>query len=115
MTTRHEVDLQIPATLTTVRAGGHTTFDRVVFEFAGSRPGHDVRYVPQVLHDGSGLPSPCADASSSSPPCPRPRPIPTPALPPPVHFPPLPVSPRCARSPTPATSRPCSPSASAWP
>ena len=55
---RQEVDLQTAATLTAVRAGGHTTFDRVVFEFADSRPGHDVRYVPQVVHDGSGLPLP---------------------------------------------------------
>jgi peptidoglycan hydrolase-like protein with peptidoglycan-binding domain len=55
---RQVVDLQTAATLTAVRAGGHTTFDRAVFEFAGSRPGHDVRYVPQVLQDGSGLPVP---------------------------------------------------------
>jgi Putative peptidoglycan binding domain len=55
---RREVDLQTAATLTAVRIGGHTTFDRVVFEFADSLPGHDVRYVPQVIHDGSGLPVP---------------------------------------------------------
>jgi hypothetical protein len=49
-------ELAITPTLAAVRVGGHTTFDRVVFEFDGDRPGFDVRYVPEVLHDGSGLP-----------------------------------------------------------
>ena len=55
---RQEVALQTAARLIAVRAGGHLTFDRVVFEFARSRPGHNVRYVRQVVHDGSGLPVP---------------------------------------------------------
>jgi hypothetical protein len=55
---RQEVRLDRPATLTAVRVGGHPTFDRVVFEFAGARPGHDVRYVDEVVQDGSGLPVP---------------------------------------------------------
>jgi hypothetical protein len=42
--------------LVDVRVGGHTTFDRVVFEFTGARPGHRVRYVPQVFADGTGDP-----------------------------------------------------------
>jgi peptidoglycan hydrolase-like protein with peptidoglycan-binding domain len=49
--------------LVDVRVGGHTTFDRVVFEFTGSRsglPGHRVRYVPQVVEDGTGDPVPLA-------------------------------------------------------
>ena len=55
---RQEIALQTAARLIAVRVGGHLTFDRVVFEFARSRPGHNVRYVPQVVHDGSGLPVP---------------------------------------------------------
>ena len=46
-----------PATqprLVGVRTGHHATFDRVVFEFAGPAPGYDVRYVGQLVQDGSG-------------------------------------------------------------
>lgn len=46
------------ARLVAVRVGGHTTFDRLVFEFAGQAPGATVRYVAQVLGDGSGQPIP---------------------------------------------------------
>jgi hypothetical protein len=53
---REDLGLQEAARLTAVRVGGHTTFDRVVFEFAGPRPGRDVRYVDEVVHDGSGEP-----------------------------------------------------------
>jgi Putative peptidoglycan binding domain len=53
-----EVDLAVVPTLAAVRVGGHATFDRVVFELEGDRPGHDVRYVDQVVQDGSGLPIP---------------------------------------------------------
>lgn len=42
--------------LVDVRVGGHRAFDRVVFEFDGPRPGYTVRYVPQVIADGSGEP-----------------------------------------------------------
>ena len=57
--TQHvEVDLAVVPTLAEVRVGGHATFDRVVFEFGGDRPGHDVRYVDEVVQDGSGLPIP---------------------------------------------------------
>ena len=55
---REDAELQQAATLTAVRAGGHATFDRVVFEFAGPRPGRTVRYVSEVLHDASGEPVP---------------------------------------------------------
>ncbi len=37
-----------------VRVGHHAGCDRVVFEFAGPMPGYSVRYVPAVIHDGSG-------------------------------------------------------------
>jgi len=37
-----------------VRVGHHPGCDRVVFEFAGPVPGYSVRYVPSVVHDGSG-------------------------------------------------------------
>ncbi len=46
------------ALLVDVRVGGHTTFDRVVFEFDGPRPGHRVEYVDEVVQDGSGEPVP---------------------------------------------------------
>ena len=55
---RVEVDLAVVPTLAEVRAGGHATFDRVVFELEGDRPGHDVRYVDEVVQDGSGFPIP---------------------------------------------------------
>ena len=55
---RVEVDLAVVPTLTEVRVGGHATFDRVVFEVEGDRPGHDVRYVDEVVQDGSGFPIP---------------------------------------------------------
>lgn len=44
--------------LVNVRVGGHKTFDRVVFDFDGSLPGHRVEYVDQVFQDGSGEPVP---------------------------------------------------------
>jgi hypothetical protein len=47
---------QSAPTLTDVRAGGHTGFDRVVFEFRGAVPTHRVRYVDQLVQDGSGKP-----------------------------------------------------------
>ena len=46
---RVDVDLAAVPTLAEVRVGGHATFDRVVFELEGDRPGHDVRYVDE--HD----------------------------------------------------------------
>lgn len=46
------------ALLVNVRVGGHKTFDRVVFDFDGPRPGHQVEYVDQVFQDGSGEPVP---------------------------------------------------------
>jgi hypothetical protein len=55
---RVEVDLAVVPTLAEVRVGGHATFDRVVFELEGDRPGHDVRYVDEVVQDGSGFPIP---------------------------------------------------------
>ncbi len=46
------------ALLVDVRVGGHTTFDRVVFDFDGPPPGHRVEYVDEVFQDGSGEPVP---------------------------------------------------------
>lgn len=44
-------------TLVAIRAAHHAGFDRVVFEFSGPLPQRrDVRYVPQLIADGSGLP-----------------------------------------------------------
>jgi len=42
--------------LVDVRAAGHTTFDRVVFQFAGHRPGHTIDYVPRIIDDATGEP-----------------------------------------------------------
>jgi hypothetical protein len=44
------------AVLEHVRVGRHPGFDRVVFEFRAGTPAWSARYVPQVVHDGSGLP-----------------------------------------------------------
>jgi len=48
----------VTAQLYDVRVGRHTTFDRIVFDFRFGRPRYDVRYVPRILADGSGLPVP---------------------------------------------------------
>jgi hypothetical protein len=45
-----------PAVLERVRVGRHPGFDRVVFQFRSGTPAWSARYVPKVLHDGSGLP-----------------------------------------------------------
>ncbi|MGH3481407.1 MAG: AMIN-like domain-containing (lipo)protein [Nocardioidaceae bacterium] len=43
------------------RIGQHGCYDRVVFDINGSDPvGYDVRYVPLVSEDGSGIPVPVA-------------------------------------------------------
>jgi hypothetical protein len=48
---------QSAPTLVAVRAGRHAGFDRVVFEFRGPVPAtRRVRYVDQVVQDGSGTP-----------------------------------------------------------
>jgi hypothetical protein len=47
---------QSAPTLTDVRAGRHSGFDRVVFEFRGAVPEHRIRYVDQLVQDGSGKP-----------------------------------------------------------
>ena len=45
------------ALLTAVRAARHEGYDRIVFEFANTIPGYDVRYVqPPIRQDGSGAP-----------------------------------------------------------
>ena len=43
-------------TLVDVRAGSHTDFDRVVFEFRGDVPEHRIGYVDQLVEDGTGDP-----------------------------------------------------------
>jgi len=47
---------QSTPTLVDVRAGRHPGVDRVVFEFQGAVPEHHVRYVDQLVEDGSGAP-----------------------------------------------------------
>jgi hypothetical protein len=54
---------QSAPTLTDVRAGRHTGFDRIVFEFSGDVPEHRVRYVDQLVQDGSGKPVSVAGAA----------------------------------------------------
>jgi hypothetical protein len=48
------VDGSVPATVADVRAGGHACYDRLVVDLAGRGSGAAVRYVPQVVMDGSG-------------------------------------------------------------
>lgn len=47
-----------PTSLTNVRAGQHTCFDRLVIDLSGPAVGYHVGYVPEVLRQGSGLPVP---------------------------------------------------------
>ena len=47
---------QSTPTLIDVRAGTHTGYDRVVFEFRGAVPEHRVGYVDQLVEDGTGDP-----------------------------------------------------------
>jgi hypothetical protein len=49
--------------LVDVRAGGHTGYDRVVFEFRGPVPEHRIGYVDQLVQDGSGNPVSVAGAA----------------------------------------------------
>jgi hypothetical protein len=50
---------QAVPTLVGIRAAHHPTFDRVVLDLVGGLPaGHEVRYVPALIADGSGLPIP---------------------------------------------------------
>jgi hypothetical protein len=44
------------ASLTGARTGEHPCFDRFVVDIRGDIRGYDVRYVPQVVQDGSGIP-----------------------------------------------------------
>jgi len=45
------------AKVVNVRTGQHYCFDRLVIDLNGQAlPGYSVRYVPQVVQDGSGLP-----------------------------------------------------------
>lgn len=46
------------ASVTGVRAGQHYCFDRMVVDLNGPAAGYTVKYVPQVVQDGSGLPVP---------------------------------------------------------
>jgi len=45
-----------PAILEHLRVARHPGFDRVVFEFRSGTPAWSARYVPKVVHDGSGKP-----------------------------------------------------------
>lgn len=53
-----EVDRDVadPPIVTGVRHGGHRGFDRVVIDLDGVVPGYAVRWVDQVVQDGSGEP-----------------------------------------------------------
>jgi hypothetical protein len=54
---------QSAPTLVDVRSARHPGFDRVVFEFRGAVPQHTVRYVGQLVEDGSGKPVSVAGAA----------------------------------------------------
>ena len=44
----------VPGPLTTVRAGRHTCFDRLVVDVKGRAPGYTVKYVSNVFTEGQG-------------------------------------------------------------
>ncbi|MET3934813.1 hypothetical protein [Arthrobacter sp. OAP107] len=44
------------ASVTNIRSGQHTCFDRLVIDIKGKAAGYNVRYVSRVVQDGSGLP-----------------------------------------------------------
>jgi len=46
------------AKVVNVRTGQHYCFDRLVIELNGPVAGYTIRYVPQVVQDGSGVPIP---------------------------------------------------------
>jgi hypothetical protein len=54
---------QSTPTLVDVRAGSHTGFDRVVFEFRGAVPDHRIQYVDRLVEDGTGDPVSVAGAA----------------------------------------------------
>jgi len=65
--------------LTAVRTGGHSGYDRVVFQFSGKLPGYAVERVQAVYSDPKGTPVPLAGQSylrvvfhGTSAVCPRP-------------------------------------------
>ena len=56
-----ERDIAAESRLVRVRVGRHRGFDRVVFDFGGSKPSfQSVRYVRRLVQDGSGAPVPVA-------------------------------------------------------
>jgi hypothetical protein len=52
--TPEDVDTLSQATVTGVRAGRHSCYDRLVVDLHGQAAGYHVRYVPQVRSDGAG-------------------------------------------------------------
>jgi len=46
------------ASVTNIRSGQHTCFDRLVIDIRGKAAGYNVRYVSKVVQDGSGQPIP---------------------------------------------------------
>ena len=44
------------ASITNIRSGQHSCFDRLVIDLKGKAAGYNVRYVSKVVQDGSGLP-----------------------------------------------------------
>lgn len=51
------------ATVSNARSGEHPCFDRFVIDVRGDIQGFDVRYVPEVVQDGSGIPVPLRGAA----------------------------------------------------
>ncbi|GII53192.1 hypothetical protein Pth03_15810 [Planotetraspora thailandica] len=53
-TVRVERSPAMPATVTGIRFGRHTAFDRIVIDLDKYKPGYRVGYVPRLVQDGSG-------------------------------------------------------------
>jgi hypothetical protein len=54
--THNDAPVQQTPLLVDVRTAHHPGFDRITFEFQGTRPAHRIGYVSQLVEDGSGEP-----------------------------------------------------------
>lgn len=54
--THNDALVQQTPLLVDVRTAHHPGFDRITFEFQGTRPAHRIGYVSQLVEDGSGKP-----------------------------------------------------------
>lgn len=58
-----DAGMSMGASLSDIRSGRHTCYDRLVFDIDGDVEGYDVRYVSVVHYDASGTPVPVSGAA----------------------------------------------------